>query len=1421
MRRVAVEQPALAQRLGDEREVELLQIAHAAVHELGAAARRALREVVRLEQQGPIAAARRVDGHAEPRGAAADHDDVEGLPVEPVDHLVALHRGRMLPRVYSAAMQARAASRAAKPSADRLRVRGRAARGGARVAARARTERRGARGRRERRRRVGSRAPRRARRGRRVRLASHDDRAARGRARRARARRAAGACRSAGSRRRRVVTRVLHELGERGELGRFARTGRGPGLARALASVLEELRGEAVDAGARRGGGARARARARRLRRRARGRRARRSRGGRAARRRGRALGASARRGSICRSCCSTCPRRRAIQRALLEAVVARAPACLATLPEGDARALAAFEVAARRARRARRVHDWRGDRAALAPAASVPRQRARARARPTRPCRCSRRRARAASASRSRAGSTPRRARGIPFDRMAVLLRAPDAYGPFLVEALRRAGIPAHFARGARRPDPSGRALLALLACAAEGFSARRFAEYLSLGEVPLRAPAAIRPRRPRRASAGCRPTRSCVGERVERRGASRASAKRDGEPDPARGSGSLPAPRRWERLLVDAAVIGGRERWKRRLDGYARELEQQDRRARRSRRARSRSGCAAIAKTSRALRAFALPLVDELAELPAAARWGEWTRRARRARVARAAQPERVLVGARRARADGAGRPGRAARGAARARAAPAAGRRARRRARATARCSSRRPRRRAGSSSTSCSCRASPRSSSRARSARIRSCSTRRASGSAPELATNERRARRGAPRAAARGRRGARARGALVSRALDVDGSRPRVPSFYALEALRAAEGVLPGFDELARRAETAGARAPRLARARAPRATRSTRPSTTSRCSRRSRATRPRAAAPRATCSARTRTSARALRFRARRWNVAGWTPADGLVKPIDAGRARARGARARRAQLLADRAPALRGCARTVLPAGGVEARAARGARGDRGARPAPARLARARGAVRAARRAARRGPPARDAARGSTRRASHLDAVLEQVAARFADELAPAIERVWHDGVESVRADLREWLRRASEDDSGFVPWRFELSFGLPSRSRRGSRRRRRSRCRSTQGCVCAARSTSSSAAGDGRLRVTDHKTGKERVEAGAVIGGGRTLQPVLYALALEKLFPDATVDSGRLYYCTSAGGFAERDGRRSTTRRARRRGPWRRPSARALDEPFLPAAPDADACRWCDYRPVCGPYEELRVARKYQPDARARCTRCGSCRERARTRSTPTRAAGSPSTSTRRSSSRPRPAPARRPRSSARIVALLRSGRATLDRIVAVTFTDKAAGEMKLRLRAELETRARATRRGQRRARAGSTPRSSSSRSRGSGRSTRSAPTCSASGRSRRASIRCSRSRRPTRRRACSSARSTLVPARARAIRPRACAGSCAAARAGPTRAARARRCSTRRARSSSTATSPRAGAAIRSSASARSTR
>jgi ATP-dependent helicase/nuclease subunit B len=48
------------------------------------------------------------------------------------------------------------------------------------------------------------------------------------------------------------------------------------------------------------------------------------------------------------------------------------------------------------------------------------------------------------------------------------------------------------------------------------------------------------------------------------------------------------------------------------------------------------------------------------------------------------------------------------------------------------------------------------------------------------------------------------------------------------------------------------------------------------------------------------------------------------------------------------------------------------------------------------------------------------------LDAAIREVGARYHDDLAPAIDRVWEDGIAAIRADLREWLRLASEDTSG-----------------------------------------------------------------------------------------------------------------------------------------------------------------------------------------------------------------------------------------------------------------------------------------------------------------------------------------------------------------------------------------------------------
>jgi len=80
--------------------------------------------------------------------------------------------------------------------------------------------------------------------------------------------------------------------------------------------------------------------------------------------------------------------------------------------------------------------------------------------------------------------------ARGVPFDEMAVFLRTPQHYVGLLEHAASRADVPMYFDRGTRRPDPSGRAFVALLSCAVDGLSAKRFDEYLSLGQVPQIGP-------------------------------------------------------------------------------------------------------------------------------------------------------------------------------------------------------------------------------------------------------------------------------------------------------------------------------------------------------------------------------------------------------------------------------------------------------------------------------------------------------------------------------------------------------------------------------------------------------------------------------------------------------------------------------------------------------------------------------------------------------------------------------------------------------------------------------------------------------------------------------------------------------------------------------------------------------------------
>jgi hypothetical protein len=217
----------------------------------------------------------------------------------------------------------------------------------------------------------------------------------------------------------------------------------------------------------------------------------------------------------------------------------------------------------------------------------------------------------------------------GVPFDRIAVLLRSPEDYRAHLKEAFARADIPVHFARGAVRPDPAGRAFFALLECAAEALSARKFAEYLSLGQVPDAAPTGVAPEARSRGDLWVAPDPEPVPALApENAGDSAASAATNAAapaPDAPVRDGQLRAPRRWERLLVEAAVIGGRDRWRRRIDGLTNEL----RRKLAEIGGEDETQAASLTRTLDDLAAFAayaLPLIDELDSLPAEARWGEW---------------------------------------------------------------------------------------------------------------------------------------------------------------------------------------------------------------------------------------------------------------------------------------------------------------------------------------------------------------------------------------------------------------------------------------------------------------------------------------------------------------------------------------------------------------------------------------------------------------------------------------------------------------------------------------------------------------------------------------------------------------------------------------------------------------------------
>src|SRR5215471_5654546 len=240
---------------------------------------------------------------------------------------------------------------------------------------------------------------------------------------------------------------------------------------------------------------------------------------------------------------------------------------------------------------------------------------------------------------------------RGVRFDEMAIVIRSAQQYVGLLEHALSRAGVAAYFDRGTRRPDPTGRAFLTLLSCATENFSAKRFAEYLSLAQVPSLEDSG-------KASVGADhsiwvASRDDVFGVLSERAPDDSDDTSDAEQesanitdDQAVVAGTLRAPWKWESLLVESAVIGGSDRWVRRLNGLATEYELKINEL-----ASDEPDSPRIARLERErqnlahLRNFSMPLIQELSAWPNQVAWGDWLQRLEQLAPRVLRRPEFVL--------------------------------------------------------------------------------------------------------------------------------------------------------------------------------------------------------------------------------------------------------------------------------------------------------------------------------------------------------------------------------------------------------------------------------------------------------------------------------------------------------------------------------------------------------------------------------------------------------------------------------------------------------------------------------------------------------------------------------------------------------------------------------------------------------
>lgn len=781
----------------------------------------------------------------------------------------------------------------------------------------------------------------------------------------------------------------------------------------------------------------------------------------------------------------------------------------------------------------------------------------------------------------------------GITFDQMAILLRHPWGYLPLVEEALRRAEIPAFFTRGTMRPHPSGRAFLALLACAAERLSATRFAEYLSLGQIPALddggAPAAkevpwVEPQGDQLVFKSFVPLAEPTVPETPN-----VDDAEPGEPSSeAAFGGTLRTPRRWEKLLVDASVVGGRERWEKRLRGLQaelrlrlRELADED--------TTHRQALERQVGELENLERFALPIIAALAALPRSDTWGAWLSALEQLAVLALRDSEKVLAVLAELRPMGLVGPVELEEVRRvldeRLRMLPSEVRERRHGKVFVGTIEEGRGRAFATVFLPGLAEGVFPR---RAREDPLLLDTFRQALDAA--LPTQSRRVER--ERLLLRLAAGvARSRLVVSYPNLDILQGRSRVPSFYALDVVRAAEGRLPDQKQLEQHAAASSAALLGWPAPRIPEQAIDDSEYDLSILDQLMRRPLAEVTGMGRYLLAVSEPLGRALRLRWSRWR-SGFSGADGLVHPDAATQ-----------EILAEHRLKHRSYSPTALQNYAscpyrFLLHAVHKLRPREESVPLEQLDPLTRGSLFHEVQYAlfhtlekQRLLPMRQEDLPLLR--DRADAELDRVADRYREELAPAIPRVWASEIEDLRTDLQGWIRSVIGAREAWRPAYFELAFGL------GSQREERD-ARSVAEAVEVLDGYRLRGAIDlveadearGVLRVTDHKTGKARKASRLVVGGGEVLQPVLYALTAERLL-GRPVESGRLFYCTRRGEYHVLEVPIDDASRQKVQTVLGAIEL-AVEEGFLPAAPAKGACRYCDYRTVCGPLEELRLRRK-----------------------------------------------------------------------------------------------------------------------------------------------------------------------------------------------------------------------------------